>query len=148
MITRPVKYAVTPTLAVAGAYAANDIIGGRLRFQGLREGKITSIMVTDKAAQNVAYGLILFDSIPTDITDNATFDVADADLLKIFYHTLIPTTERVALTDNSFSILYGVNKSVRVVNDDVLGFLYTTGDPTFTSLDITVTLEVEANGMV
>ena len=138
-----VTYKVNPTLSVAGAYSANDVIGGRLRFQGMRKGTIDSISVTDKAAQNVNYELVLFESIPTDITDNATFDIADADLPKIFYQQSLPTTERQAYTDNSRTTVFGVDQDIVTVNDDVWGFLYTTGTPTLTSLDITVVIRVK-----
>lgn len=135
-------YKVTPTIT-AGAYSANDVIGGRLRFQGMRKGTIDSISVWDNAAQSVNYELVLFESIPTNITDNATFDIADADGPKIFYQQALPTTERQAYTDNCRTTVFGIDQDIVTVNDDVWGFLYTTGTPTYAATsDITVVIRV------
>ena len=50
-----VRYKVTPVVT-AGAYSANDVVGARLTFAGLRGGTLQSIIITDDAAQSVAQG--------------------------------------------------------------------------------------------
>lgn len=146
---KPVRYQVTPTVT-AGAYAANDIVGGRLQFRGVGSGRLLAAMVTDAAAQNVNYFLILLASVPTDIADNATFDIADADLKNILTILSMPTTDRTAFASNSVTLTSALTagnggKGIPLVSEegdgDIWGFLYTTGTPTYAATsDVTVVL--------
>ncbi len=133
------------TLTVtAGIYSANDVVGGRIEFKGFTNGTLQSITITDAAAQNVAYLMVFFESVPTDITDNATFDIADADLPKIIYHDTISTGNRVAFTDNSFQALRGLDEPLKGAGGNVFAFLITLDTPTYAATtDITVILQVE-----
>lgn len=141
----PRRFSVTPTVTV-GAYSANDIIGARLQFIGIYSGTLQSILITDNAAQNVDYMLILFDSVPTDIADNATFDIADADLPKIIARiSLTATATRTAFSDNSISLLSGQTTPIRSIegDGDIWAFLYSPGTPTYAATtDVTVVLQV------
>ena len=138
------RYKVTPTVT-AGAYTANDVVGGLLTFGGLRNGTLQAITICDNATQAVNYLLVLFESAPTDISDNATFDIADADLDKIIYQdSLTSASERQAFTDNSYHYLYGLSVPLWSAGGTVYGFLITTGTPTYAATsDITVTLQVK-----
>jgi hypothetical protein len=142
------RFKVTPTVT-AGAYSANDVVGGRLRFAGLHSGTLHSITICDNAAQSVDYVVVLFESQPTDIADNATFDIADADLAKIIYQdTLAASSTRQAFTDNSYSFLYSLDVPLISIDDDVWGFLITAGTPTYAATsDVTITLQVEIQGL-
>ena len=140
------KFSVTPTVSTTPAYSANDVIGGRLQFFGARRGRLYGVSVTDNAAQNVAYFLVLFDAIPTNITDNATFDIADADLDNIIRIEDLNTTYRTAFTDNSITIKDGLDVPLKSeeTDGDLWAFLYSSGTPTYASTtDITVTLWIE-----
>ena len=137
---------VTPTVT-AGAYTNNDIVGGRLQFRAVGEAKLETVIVTDNAAQNVNYTLVLFRSVPTDITDNNPFDIADADLDKIIQIIEIAAgTYRVAFTDNSIHFYDGLDLPIgsSESDGDVWGFLIaTSGPPTYAATsDITVVLQV------
>jgi hypothetical protein len=142
------RYKVTPTVT-AGAYTANDVVGGLLTFGGLRNGTLQAITVCDNAAQDVDYLLVLFESAPTSIADNATFDIADADLDKIIYQdNMIGTgssgVNRQAFTDNSYQYIYGLSVPLWSAGGTVYGFLITTDTPTYAATsDITVTLQVK-----
>ena len=142
-----VRFKVTPTVT-AGAYSANDVVGGRLKFSGLRVGTLQSITICDNAAQAVDYILVLFESQPTNITDNDTFDITDADLDKIIYQdSLTSASNRQAFTDNSYHFLYNLDVPLRSAGGTVYGFLITPGTPTYAGTgDITVTLQVETEG--
>ena len=132
----------------AGAYAANDVIGARLQFVGVGEGVLEAVTVADNAAQNVSYVLVIFKSVPTDITDNNPFDIADADVRNIIYVADLPTTTRRAFTDNSISLVQemAVPVASNESDGDLWAFLYTTGTPTYAATsDITVTLQVSTN---
>ena len=138
------RYKVTPTVT-AGAYSANDVVGGLLTFSGLRNGTLQSITICDHASQSVDYELILFESAPTDISDNAAAAIADADLDKIIYQdSLTSSSNRQAFTDNSYNYLYGLSVPIWSAGGTVYGFLITTSTPTYAATsDITVTLQVK-----
>jgi hypothetical protein len=142
------RFKVTPTVT-AGAYSANDVVGGRLQFSGCRVGTLQSITIADNAAQAVDYFLVLFESQPTDIADNATYDVADADLAKIIYQdTLTSSATRQAFADNSYHFLWNLDVPLLGASSDVWGFLITTGTPTYAATnDITVSLQVETSSV-
>lgn len=138
------RYKRTPTIT-AGAYSANDVIGGRLEFRGVRAATLQSITITDNAAQSVDYFIVFFESAPTNITDNATFDIADADLDKIIYEdTLTAANTRRAFTDNSYHFLYNLDVPIWTTDGSLWAFLITTGTPTYAATtDVTVTIQVE-----
>ncbi len=140
------RFAVTPTVT-AGAYSANDVVGARLTFTGLQGGTLQSILIIDEAAQSVDYFIVLFNASPTDITDNATFDIADADLDKIIYEdTLTAAATRRAFTDNSYHRLFNLDVPLWSEGGTIYGFLITTGTPTYAATDdITVILQVETS---
>ena len=133
----------------AGAYSANDVVGGRIQFNGVRAGKLRSITITDAAAQLVDYVLVFFESVPTDITDNATFDIADGDLDKIIYDAaLTASATRRAFTDNSYHFIFAI-KDVELLPTDgsLWAFLITLGTPTYAATtDVTVTIQIDEDG--
>jgi len=142
-----IRFKVTPTVT-AGAYSANDVVGGRLKFIGLRRGTLQSITICDNAAQAVDYILVLLESVPTDITDNATYDITDSDLNKIVYQdSLTSASNRQAFTDNSYHYLYNLDVPLVSAGGAIWGFLITSGTPTYAATsDITVILQVETEG--
>jgi hypothetical protein len=139
------RYKVTPAVTASSAYSANDVVGGMLTFGGLSNGTLQSITICDNATQAEDYLLVLFESAPTTIADNATFDIADADLDKIIYQdSLTSSSNRQAFTDNSYHYLYGLSVPLWSAGGTVYGFLITTGTPTYAATsDITVTLQVK-----
>ena len=138
------RYKVTPTVT-AGAYGANDVVGGLLTFSGLRNGTLQSITICDNAKQAEDYFLVLFESAPTSIADNVPFTIADADLDKIIYQdSLTSSSNSQAFTDNSYHYLYGLSVPIWSAGGTVYGFLITTSTPTYAATsDITVTLQVK-----
>lgn len=140
------RFQVTPSVT-AGAYSANDVVGGLLTFKGLRGGTLQSVTITDKAAQNVDYLLVLFDDTPTGISDNATFAIADADLPKIIRRIdLTAASERQAFTDNAIYALPGLDIPLRAQCAALSAFLITLGAPAYVSTsDITVVLQVDTD---
>ena len=117
-----------------------------MQFPGIRHGTLDHISIVDLANQTVDYVLVLFDAIPTDIVDNATFDIADADMDNIIFRQVFNAGDRWAFTDNAVHMINKINLKVRSTEQDgdLWAFLYTTGTPTFASTsDIVVTLWVE-----
>jgi len=139
-----VRFPVTPSVT-AGSYSANDVVGGRLTFVGFRGGSIQSITIVDNSAQSVDYLLVLFESSPTDITDNNTYAIADADLPKIIKQlTLTAASHRQAFDNNAIYTLENLDVPLGVVGRAIFAFLITTGTPTYAATtDITVTIQVD-----
>lgn len=117
-----------------------------MQFPGVHAGKLLSVVVSDLATQNVAYRVVFFSSVPTDIADNAANDFADADLPNILGVIDLATGDRYAFVDNSASVENNINMGLKSdeADGDIWVFVYTTGTPTYvTASDISVTILVE-----
>ena len=123
---------ITPVVT-AGLYSANDVIGGRQQLVGVHAGLLESITISDLATQAVAYIVVFFSSVPTDIADNGTFDFADADLPNVLAVVALATTDRFAFTDNSVSHVrnLGVPLKSTEADGDIWFMVYSTGAPTY-----------------
>ena len=140
---------VTPTIT-AGAYSANDAVGGKLTFTGAlgkqNWGAVNiACVITDKGKQDAALALVLFGADFTPIADNAAFDPSDADLIKIIGYISISTY--LSWVDNSMAI--GVATIPMVsgsASGTIYGQLYTTDTPTYTSAsDLQVRLVLQGD---
>ena len=139
---------VTPTVT-AGAYSANDVVGGTLTFTGATRGLIRGVTLVDQAKQAGAYQLILFDSTPTDIADNGAYDIADADLLKVvgaIHLTDTAGADKFDFTDNKIYMRQGLALPFKRVDNAaaLYGFLIALGTPTYAATnDVQVQLHIE-----
>ena len=142
-----------PTLAVtAGAYTANDVIGGLIKMDIQSAGgwcAINSVEATDDAASISSLTFRFFNAAPTTIADNAAFAPAIADLKKL--------VGKVTMT--SFDTLNGnlwgqaepitTNKLIDISASNALWmYIVATAAPTFaatTDLFVRVTVLVEGN---
>lgn len=111
---------VAPTVDT-NAYASGDLVGPKqtltgagtcdptLGKLGLCAGIIHSVTITDLENQAADFDLVIFSSDPTGttFTDNAAFDIADADLPKVV--CVIQVTTNVAFNDNAVIIANGTN---------------------------------------
>jgi len=137
-------------------YASGDLIGGKLTFSKVManiesSGVLREVHVYDKAKQAVTLTLILFSSDPTGttFTDQAAFDVADADLDKIV--AIVPLSTHLSLNDNS--VTYATGLAIPVRSTDVTdrdtrrtlyGALMSGGTPTYAAAtDVKVRLAIE-----
>ena len=138
------RFKVTPTISTS-QYAANEVVGSLLTFSGILSGTLQSITICDNDAENVDYFIVFFDSAPTSIADNATYDLADADLDKIIYQDgLTSAANRQAFSDNAYYYIYGLSVPIQTTTGKLYAFLITTGTPTYTATDdITVTLQIK-----
>lgn len=98
-----------PTCDTA-AYAANDLIGGKLTLEGLTQpilgAVIQTINVIDLANQKSALDLFFFTKDPsaTTFTDQAALDVDDADLPYAFL-VQVAASDYVSLADNAIATI-------------------------------------------
>ena len=157
------RFKLNPTVTVPGTpYSQFDVVGGLLTFTGLRGGKLRGITVSDAAAQTAAtYKLILFESSPTSIADNATYTLNDADPQKIIFEWEIPQggsalpigsgqfSGVTVFTNNAYYWTYGMDYPIWSAGGAVYGFLILTSTtvPTFAATtDLTISLLVEMGG--
>ena len=107
---RPVAAAPTVT---AGAYSANDVLGGLMEFQIPWEpgaGFVDSVRVVDDADQKAAMTLWLFNAAPTAILDNAAFAPTVADLKKV--------VGKIAIAASDYTTLNGNAVALKALNSD------------------------------
>ena len=97
----------TPTVDTS-AYASGDLVGGKLTFTNALKsitgsGYLVSVIMMDQSAQAIDFDLVIFREDPTGttFTDQAAFDVADADNSKIVAVVSLGSTSRFAFNDNS-----------------------------------------------
>jgi len=142
---------VAPTCDTS-AYATGELIGGKLTFTGaMREkygtGVIHSVVIADKAKQNVALDIVLFDSDPssTTFTDQATLTIADADLLKVVGVISVVATDYKSFADNSVADLKNIGLIVKSNSSStsLYGCLVSRGTPTYASAtDLQIKLKI------
>jgi hypothetical protein len=107
---KEVRVLTTTPAVTAGAYSANDVIGGLLTFTNAfpttaKKGRITSIDIIDDAGQTANYEFCSFKSAPAVIADNAAFAPSEAELITKNPCVAAATTDRfVAGTKSSTSV--------------------------------------------
>lgn len=148
-----VKISATPVIDT-NIYAAGDNVGGILTFSNAiikasKSAKLEAVVITDKGAQSAVMSLVLFATSPTNstVTNNATLDVADADLDKIIGHVAIPAANYIVFNTNDNSMVT-VQTALPLFNDADSYHIYgvltiASGTPTWTSTsDLVVNLYI------
>ena len=106
-------HTATPTVSASPDYTAGDAMGGLITFTnfGRRNriyteevgstGVIHSVTITDLSAQALNIDVVFFDVNPsnTTVTDNATLDIHDTDLLTIV--GVVNVTTWASFSDNA-----------------------------------------------
>jgi hypothetical protein len=97
----------TPVIT-AGAYAANDAIGGLLTFQDVildlgGYGMITRVVVIDLDAQNAPLDIFFWPNTVAVVGDNAPFTPADAVMEDCIGYISIAATDYSATANNSIA---------------------------------------------
>lgn len=107
---------VTPVLAFAGAYTANDQVGSvnTIADAAANTGgtvEVESLVIIDKAKQSLALDLFFFDVSPTLISvDNGEFEMSDANIAAAYKGHI-----RVVAGD------YAATKTASVANPKIQG---------------------------
>lgn len=127
----------TPVVSNAVAYAAGDLVGGKLTFaNALRKstGLITGALVLDKDKQGADLDLIIFSADPTGttFTDNGVFAPATADLANIV--AVVQITADSAFSANGVSFNQNISVPVyTAAGGNLYGALVTRSAQTYTS---------------
>ena len=137
-VNKGTTIAQTPTVT-AGAYAANDAVGGLLTFaNAVRNsgggGVVKDMIILDDAGQDAALELWLFSETFTAIADNAAFDISQADLRNL--------VGIIATSDGAY-YASGTESAARVetaqrydlAGTSLFGQLVTRGTPTYAATD-------------
>ena len=137
---------VALTVTVPGvAYSANDVVGGLITFKGMGKCHLESVLIADAAGQVVNYRLILFKSTPTTITDNATYDIADADLRHILFDRVIDAaTYQKVYSTNAVHLMDGLDVLLGSMEStgNIYGYLVAVTVPTYAATtDVVVVLQ-------
>lgn len=139
------RITLTPTVT-AGAYSANDVMGGLLEFPIPRNssGFVRGVTISTDDGETMACKLHLFVSAPTAFADNAAFAPTFNDLTNRFAVIAIAAADYATINGNAQAIV-STDKSLdfEVQSQPVIyGYLVADATPTFsatTDLAITVT---------
>jgi hypothetical protein len=100
---------VSPTVT-AGAYHANDCIGGKLTLANAARvaagsGLVYTLTVQDLAAQNAILEVYIFNADPTNgtYTDNGAVDINDTDMAMCIGRIDVAAADYKSLADNSMA---------------------------------------------
>lgn len=134
---------VTPTLAVAGAYAAGDVVGAAnevaAAFTATKlSGYLTNITLIDKAKQNANLTVFLFAASPTLANaDNGAFDITDANLATAtpLGHVNITSGDYASTSSNSVASI-DCSKLLKASTTSFYFAVMTSGTPTYTNGDL------------
>lgn len=135
---------VTPVLAVAGAYAVNDLVGTKNTLAdavraSAGKGIIQSVVLADKAKQDARLDIIFFNADPSGstLTDNGAATLVDADLLKVVGVVTILPTDYCDLADNSVASRCGIGLAFAAAGgDNLYAVLVSRGTPTYAAGDL------------
>jgi len=136
---------ITPVVT-AGAYHANDIIGGTGAGAGLGintlanavrvsggTGIIQSLVISDLAAQNAVLEIYLFSANPAagTYTDNGALDIHDTDALLCIGRIDVAASDYKSLADNSIACVKNIGLVIKVAATSLFVIIRTTGTPTY-----------------
>lgn len=145
----------TPTVDTS-AYATGDLVGGKLTWTNALKnitgtGYLVSVNMMDQSAQAVDFDVVIFreDPTATTFTDQAAFDIADADTSKVIAIVQLGSTTRFAFADNSVHFIGSLAIPVWATNSNggiagtLYGALVARGAATFAAgTDVKVTIGV------
>jgi hypothetical protein len=128
----------------ANQYAPGDLLGNKLTLiNALRiaggSGLLQSITVQDLSNQKGALDVVIFDSDPsgTTFTNNAAFDVADADIVKIIGVVSIIPSDYIGFADSSVATKSGLAIPVAVAaGRNLYACVVSRGTPTYTANEL------------
>jgi hypothetical protein len=129
---------ISPTVT-AGAYHANDVIGGKLTLAGAVRiagagGLINTLTVQDLAGQKAVLQIFLFQADPAagTYTDNGALDIHDTDMAYCIGYITVAATDYIDLADNSVAFLSNLGIPIQALTGtSIYAVMRTTGTPTY-----------------
>lgn len=130
-------------VTTAGAYSANDQVGGLMTLKTGVDGKhpatLLDIKVLDKASQKAALVIWFFSKVVSVAGDNAAHSVSDADMAFCLGHRAIPETKYADTALNAFATDENIGLGglapdpANGTNGTIYALIETTGTPTYGS---------------
>lgn len=140
------RYVVTPTLAVAGAYTAGDVVGNVLTFEGagVSGGILDTVVIFDDDAQGIEMDVVFFRAEPGAQTDNAAFALQTGDAANVLGHAKIESGDYIALGSGAKvgTTRDGMGQFGATPTGDLYARLITRGTPTYTNGGIRIEIGV------
>ena len=144
----PLTLRAADSAAVTAAlYATGNCVGALRTFAGMARaagqgGILQTAIIRDKAGQNVAYDLFLFDSAPATPTDKTAIALSAADLAKCIGVVSFAGAALGAATTMGVVTAAGLGMAYKLASGTTLyGILVARGAPTYASTsDIAVEL--------
>lgn len=110
---------ITPTVSASPDYSIGDAVGGKQTLTSAARTSggtviLESIQVIDKAAQNGALEILIFDSDPSaaTITDNSAF-VFSTDISKLVARISVATSDYVTINTIGIATLKGLGIAIK-----------------------------------
>lgn len=141
---RVIEVVVTPTVT-AGAYSANDVVGGLLTFavgdHTGSNGFVGSLVLTDDGDQAAAGKVYLYNAAPATINDNDAFAPTDADNKKLIGIVTLASYDQAGA--DAVSVVNDINYHYTSADGNLYGYFVTSGTPTYAAVsNVTVKLIV------
>lgn len=147
-VAKSFNRSVSPTVDTA-IYASGELLGGKLTISnaaksGVHSGVIGTVIISDLDSDSADIDVVYFKSNPTGttFTDQAAFDVADADLTKII--CVVPVTDYFVFNDNSIGIAQNANCPFDLGDETTMyAALVSRGTPDYAAAtDLTLTTSI------
>ena len=138
VITDGISVSQTPAVT-AGAYSANDTVGGLLTFVNAARrggGVIKDVIIIDDNGQDAELELWLFNATFTAIADNDAFDISQADSRKLV--AIISTSDGAWFatgTESAAVVECSQRYDLTSTGTSLFGQLVTRGTPTYAATD-------------
>lgn len=137
---------ITPVVQIAGAYVANEVVGGiqtlaaAMRVAGGR-GMLESLMVFDHANQKAALNIFLFDQLPVGTyADHVAFTMGAADGPKCLGVAQVAAADYLTVGSFAYATLGAGSgrvwqalmlKALGAADPNLYAVIQTTGTPTY-----------------
>lgn len=142
---RLIEKTVAPTVT-AGAYSANDVVGGVLTFDVSSASGVLllkTLRIVDDGDVKAAGTLWLFNSAPTSFADNAAFAPVIADLKKVIGKVAVVAGDYTTVNGNAIALLEDQTDVFKVDGGTLYGYFVCSGTPTYgATTDLTITLSL------
>lgn len=141
-------------LQIAGAYTANDVVGGLLSFpvhSAGGGGVIRRLVIADDDNEKAALDLYLFGdgaygiapAAPAAIIDADAFAPVIGDLKKLLDIIHIAAADYVTINNNAYAIKNDLSIDYALNGENIYGYLVCLATPTYTAVtDLTLELTV------
>jgi len=128
-------YTSTPAIT-AGAYSANDIVGGKITLAGAlnQASVLVFVSILDKGGQSAKTDFFFFNAdLVGTYTDNAPFSIDATDMSKLIGSITVNTADYIAVGSDSLATTLSLGIPLQSTDGSLYVLAVTRGTPTYTS---------------